>query len=102
MGAADPEAGPERMQPYLRAKAAADERLAGSSLEWTIVRPGVLSDEPGRGTIEAAESIGRRDEISRDDVAEVLAVCLEESATVRRTFEVLAGDTPVREALRAL
>ncbi|MGI8596321.1 MAG: SDR family oxidoreductase, partial [Thermoleophilaceae bacterium] len=45
MGAADPESGPEKMQPYLRAKAAADERLAASSLDWTIVRPGSLTDE---------------------------------------------------------
>jgi uncharacterized protein YbjT (DUF2867 family) len=102
MGAADPEAGPEKMLPYLRAKAGADERLAQSSLAWTIVRPGVLTDEPGQGTVEAAERIGRRGEISRDDVAEALAVCLEESAVVRRTFELLAGPTPVREALRAL
>jgi uncharacterized protein YbjT (DUF2867 family) len=102
MGAADPEAGPERMRPYLRAKAAADERLAESGLDWTIVRPGVLTVEPGRGTVDVAESLGRRDEVSRDDVAEVLAVCLEDGAAVRRTFEVLGGATPVREALRGL
>jgi uncharacterized protein YbjT (DUF2867 family) len=102
MGAANPEAGPESMLPYLRAKAAADERLVKSALDWTIVRPGVLTDEPGRGTVDAAERLGRRDEIPRDDVAEVLVACLEEPATSRRTFEVLSGPTPVREALRAL
>ena len=40
IGAHDPDAGPEAMRPYLRAKAAADARVAASSLDWTIVRPG--------------------------------------------------------------
>ena len=102
MGAADPDAGAEPMRPYLRAKARADERLRASSLDWTVVRPGGLTDDPGRGTVDVAESLGRRGQVTRDDVAEVLVAVLEEPATVGRTFDLLEGDVPIREALRSL
>ena len=103
MGAADPESGPEKMQPYLRAKATADERLAASSLDWTIVRPGSLTDEAPTGLVDVgAPSLGRRGEITRDDVAAVLAACLELEATVGKTFEVLGGETEIRKALGEL
>lgn len=103
MGAADPDAGPEQMQPYLRAKGAADERLAASTLDYTIVRPGSLTDGAGTGSIDVGvPSLGRRGEIPRDDVAEVLAACLELGATVGKTLEVLTGETPVRKALSSL
>src|SRR3954468_313764 len=68
MGAADPEGGSEAMRPYLLAKARADEHLEESGLEYSIIRLGSLTDEKGRGTIEAAEALGRRGEISREDV----------------------------------
>ncbi len=102
VGASDPEAGPEAMRPYLRAKAKADERLRGSGLDWTIVRPGRLTEEGGTGGVEAAESLGRRGEISREDTARVLAEVLEISNTSGKTFEVLSGETPIREALERL
>ena len=53
MGASDPEAGGEKMQPYLEAKAEADQVLARSGLDFTIVRPGGLTDEPGTGLVAA-------------------------------------------------
>lgn len=74
-GAADPSAGPEAMRPYLEAKAEADRRLAGSGLDFTIVRPGRLTDEPGTGRIDAAPSLGRRGEVTRDDVAQTSSRC---------------------------
>jgi uncharacterized protein YbjT (DUF2867 family) len=102
MGAGDPQAGSEAMQPYLFAKARADERLQGSGLDFTIIRPGGLTNEEGTGRIEAAEALGRRGEISRDDVARTLAAALEAENTYRKTFEILAGDTPIREALERI
>ena len=99
MGADDPEGREEAMRPYLSAKARADERLRESGLEYTIIRPGRLTDEEGTGRIVAAEALGRRGEISRDDVARTFAAALEAENTFRRTFEILAGDTPIREAL---
>ncbi|HYM59102.1 MAG TPA: SDR family oxidoreductase [Solirubrobacteraceae bacterium] len=102
MGAGDPESAPEAMRPYQRAKADADEALRLSGLDWTIVRPGGLTDVPGSGRVDLAPALGRRGQIPREDVALVLLECLGEPATIGATFEVLEGDTPVREALRAL
>ena len=102
IGAGDPEAGPEAMRPYLRAKAQADERVAGSTLDWTIVRPGSLHDGPGSGLVDVSTALGRRGPVSRDDVALVLAETLQAPNTIRLTFELFAGDTPARDAVRGL
>ena len=102
MGAADPESGSEEMRPYLSAKARADERLQSSDLDYTIIRPGSLTNERGTGRIDAAPSLGRRGEISREDVAAIFAVTLEAENTFGKTFEALSGDTPIREAIAAI
>jgi nucleoside-diphosphate-sugar epimerase len=102
MGAGNPEGGSEAMQPYLFAKARADERLQESGLDYTIIRPSGLTNEEGTGKIEAAQSLGRRGQISRDDVARTFADTLEMRNTYGKTFEILAGDTPIREALERI
>ena len=102
MGAADPESGSEAMQPYLYAKARADQTLQESGLDYTIVRPGKLTDEVGTGTVEAAPSLGRRGEIPREDTARVIVATLERENTFGKTFEVLSGDTPVEDAIESL
>jgi uncharacterized protein YbjT (DUF2867 family) len=102
MGAGNPEGGSEAMQPYLFAKARADERLVESGLDYTIIRPGGLTNEEGTGRIEAAQTLGRRGQISRDDVARTFADALEMTNTYGKTFEILSGDTPIREALERI
>ena len=102
MGADDPPPGDEVFAVYLRAKADADRAVADSGLEYTIVRPGRLTDDEGTGRIEAARHLGRRGEIPRDDVAAVLLATLDEPATVGKTFEVLSGDREIATALHAL
>src|SRR5215210_6476551 len=102
MGADDPASAPEPMRPYQQAKHDADEALAASGLDWTIVRPGGLTDVPGSGRVALAERLGRSGSVPRQDVALVLLECLTTPRTVGRTFEVLEGDVPVREALAAL
>jgi uncharacterized protein YbjT (DUF2867 family) len=102
MGAADPEQGPEAMRPYLRAKARADERLAQSGLDYTIIRPGGLTEDEGTGRIDAAESLGRRGEIPREDVASTFAAALQDRGTYHKTFDILSGDTPIPDALARL
>lgn len=102
MGAGDPDSAPESMRPYQRAKGEADAALTASSLDYTIVRPGGLTNDPGAGTIAAAASLGRSGKVSRDDVAETLVAVLDTPSTVGKTFEVLEGDTPLIEAVRAL
>jgi nucleoside-diphosphate-sugar epimerase len=101
MGTEDLEhAGP--MRPYYEAKAEADAALSTSGLEWTIVRPGPLTDEPGTGTVDAAPALARGGEIPRDDVALVLYHCLPAENTVRASFELLSGPVPVEVAVRAI
>ena len=90
------------MRPYLEAKAQADAALAASDLDWTIVRPGGLTDEPGSGLVDVAPSLGRRGTVTRDDVAAVLVTCLDEPRTIRAAFDVLQGETPIAQALAAL
>jgi uncharacterized protein YbjT (DUF2867 family) len=102
MGAADPEAGSEAMQPYLFAKARADASLQESGLDYTIVRPGSLTDDPGDGTVEAAPSLGKRGEIPREDTARTIVATLKAQNTYGKTFEVLSGGTPVEEAIARL
>jgi uncharacterized protein YbjT (DUF2867 family) len=93
IGARDPEGGSEPMRPYLRAKARADERLKESGLDYTIIRPGSLTEDEGTGKIEAAEDLGGRGGIPREDVARTIAAALEEKSTYHKTF-VTPHDTP--------
>jgi uncharacterized protein YbjT (DUF2867 family) len=101
IGARDPAAGAEAMRPYLEAKAEADAAVASSGLEYTIVRPGRLTDEPGTGRVRAAERLERGD-VTRDDVAATLLAVLDEARTVGRTFDLVQGDTPIAQALARL
>jgi uncharacterized protein YbjT (DUF2867 family) len=91
----------EQMRPYYEAKAGADERLMESGLDYTIVRPGGLTDEPGTGRVRVGTDLDRGD-IPRDDVAAVLLAVLETPGSVGKTFELVSGDTPVDEAVRSL
>lgn len=102
MGTRDPEAGAESMRHYYRAKREADDYLQASSLAWTVVRPGRLTYEQGTGMVEVAEVLDRRGEISRDDLAAVMVQCLRVPHTVRKSFEVLAGDVMIGAALENL
>lgn len=83
---------------YLRAKEAAEEDLRARDLDWTILRPGRLTDEPPTGEIHLADSVDYG-EISREDVASVIVAILEEGRTFRRTLELVGGNTPIAEAV---
>ncbi|HEY0535786.1 MAG TPA: SDR family oxidoreductase [Actinoplanes sp.] len=99
IGAQDPASAGPSMRPYLQAKAEADAYVVASGLDYTIVRPGGLTDDPGTGLVRVTRDLGHRGSIPRDDVAAVLAACLVTPATVGVTFEVFAGRTPIPEAL---
>jgi uncharacterized protein YbjT (DUF2867 family) len=72
-----------------------------SGLQWTIVRPGGLTDDPGTGRVTVGEELSRGS-IARDDVAAVLAAALATPTTIGRAFDVISGTTPIEEALAAL
>jgi uncharacterized protein YbjT (DUF2867 family) len=99
---ADPDApGDDTFSVYLRAKGEADAEVAASGLDYTIVRPGGLTNEPGTGRVAAGDDVGDGS-IPRDDVAAVLAAVLAEPATAGLTFELVSGDTAIDEAVAAL
>lgn len=101
MNADTPEKGPEKMRHYFEAKKAADDHLRASGLEYTIVRPGRLTDDEGTGTGTAtiAKDLNRSGEIAREDVATALLLTLDSPNTIGRHYEMLAGDTPIDKAL---
>lgn len=86
---------------YLRAKAASELDLRTRVLDWTVLRPGKLTDDEPTGRVRLSPPGLERAEISRADVAAVLAALLDEPGTARMTLELVAGDTPIRAAVSA-
>jgi uncharacterized protein YbjT (DUF2867 family) len=87
---------------YLEAKSAADEAVrARPGLNTTIVRPGLLTDDPGTGRVRVAESTGRGS-IPRADVASILVALLDVPTTGGLTFELISGDASIEEAVSVL
>ncbi|MBY0096022.1 SDR family oxidoreductase [Mesobacillus maritimus] len=91
----------EHIKPYYVAKHYADRVLIQSELNYTIIRPGGLLNESGTGKITAGESV-QGTTIPREDVARIILESLEEVNTYKRSFDVVSGDTPIPDALKAL
>jgi nucleoside-diphosphate-sugar epimerase len=87
-----PQEGDEVFVAYLRAKLAAEDDVRARDLEWTVLRPGRLTDEPGTGEVRLAREVPYG-EVSRDDVAAVVIRLLEDPSTVRQVLE-LVGSRP--------
>ncbi|HEY2052458.1 MAG TPA: SDR family oxidoreductase [Solirubrobacterales bacterium] len=96
-----PEDGAEGFGAYLRAKFEADEALRASGLDYTVVRPGGLTDDPGTGLVRIAEHTGRG-QIPRADVAAVFVACLDAPATIGKSFDLISGTTAIPDALASL
>jgi uncharacterized protein YbjT (DUF2867 family) len=96
-----PEEWSDQMRPYYEAKRDADQALLESGLSYTIVRPGGLTDDPGTGLVNVDTDL-ERSEIPREDVAATLLAVLETPSAIGKTFELVSGDTPIEEAIRAL
>ncbi|MFJ7749455.1 SDR family oxidoreductase [Arthrobacter sp. NPDC097144] len=86
---------------YAESKAAADEYLRGSGLDWTILGPSALTMDAGTGKIETGPGI-EGTQVSREDVALVAAAVLDRPATIGQTIEFNNGSVPVDAALDAL
>jgi uncharacterized protein YbjT (DUF2867 family) len=96
-----PEDGAEGFGAYLRAKFEADEALRSSGLDYTVVRPGGLTDDEGTGEVTIAESTGRG-QIPRADVAAIFVACLDEPGTIGKSFDAISGTTPIADAVAAI
>ncbi|RFU63773.1 SDR family oxidoreductase [Peribacillus glennii] len=103
MGADHPEQGAMEMKHYFQAKHDADQHLVNSGLSYTIVRPGLLTDDEPTGEIIAQSKLeNNKGAITRADVAAVLASSVSNESTRNRTFEILGGNVPIEEALNHL
>lgn len=91
----------EDIAPYYVAKHHADNILRASGLTYTIIRPGLLTNDPGTGRIRATENLDSGP-IPREDVARVLLHALENEHVYNKTFEVISGDDEIEEALGRL
>ncbi|MFD0148269.1 NAD(P)H-binding protein [Streptomyces sp. NPDC055721] len=100
MGADAAKQGDDVFDAYLRAKGAADDTVrARTALDWTILRPGSLTNDAGTGLIRLEAHTGRG-MIPRDDVAAVLAELLDTPATAGLTLELISGSTPLSVAVK--
>ena len=102
MGAGNPSSWSEQMRPYYEAKAGADEALMSSDLDYTIVRPGGLTNDTGTGLVALAPKLERSGRVPREDVAAVLLESIGSDNTFRKTFDLLSGETPIPEAVRSV
>jgi nucleoside-diphosphate-sugar epimerase len=98
IGTESPPDGDDTFSVYLRAKAQADEALMASDREWTIVRPGLLTDDPGTGRVRI-DPQPFREHVPRDDVAAVLQAVLHEPRSARRVLYVGSGEDEIEAAL---
>jgi len=87
--------------PYVVAKHYADEKLRSTDLDYTIIHPGILTNDEGTGKVEAATTV-ERGEIPRKDVARVILTCLENDETIGKEFQVVAGNDQVKHAIDSL
>ena len=91
-----------RIAHYQKAKAHADNFLRESGLDYTVVCPGGLRDDPGTSSVSVSLELGGRRTTLRENLAEALALCLDLDSTIGKTFPLLDGDTPIEAALRSL
>jgi nucleoside-diphosphate-sugar epimerase len=98
VGAEQPPDGDDVFSVYLRAKAEADQAVQASDRDWTIVRPGGLTDDPGSGHVRI-DTEPFRGQVTRDDVAAVLARVLHDPRAVGRLLYVNGGEDPIEDAL---
>jgi uncharacterized protein YbjT (DUF2867 family) len=100
-----PEAGRQRprtesFEHYIAVKKRADAELAQSGLEWVIVRPAVLKNDPGVGSVSLGPAL-IYSEVRRDDVAATIAELVHTPSLRRKILELTAGPTPIAQAVLA-
>ena len=100
MGADNPAVSND-LEDYLRAKQNADNHLKASGLNYSIVRPGNLTDDDGKGKIQLNKKLNIQGSISRADVAKTLVEALQNDVKQNQTFEILSGEIPIVKAVRS-
>lgn len=101
-----PESGPPFLLPFLTAKGSADAALLAGPMTVTVLRPSGLTDEPGEGTVRAAEHLtpddwggDRSPMVSRQDIAAIAVACAVDGLGAGRAYDIVGGSTPLLDAL---
>ena len=94
-----PEGTGEVWRAYVEAKRDADAALRASGLDWTIIRPGRLTDDPATGLVSLGPDVPHG-AVTRADVAGVLAAVLDEPGTIEKQWNLVNGDTLIADAVR--
>lgn len=87
--------------PYVVAKHYADVWLRATDLDYTIIHPGILTNDEKSGKVTAASSVEVA-EIPRDDIASVILACLQDATTIGKEFQVTSGNDDIKEAIKSL
>jgi uncharacterized protein YbjT (DUF2867 family) len=101
VGAEAPPSGDDVFQVYLQAKAEADAAVMATDRSWLIIRPGPLVNDAGTGRVRV-ETEPFRDQVTRDDVAAVLAAAIADPALDHMIVYLANGEEPIAQALAAL
>lgn len=91
----------ESFAPYVVAKRYADIWLRATNLDYTIIHPGLLTNDEGTGNVQVGDQIESA-EVPREDVAHVIVASLIDDSTIGREFKLVGGNTPIVEALQSL
>lgn len=89
----------DEMKDYYKQKRAAGKHITGSTLDWTIIEPGELTDGGLTGKVKLSEDAIDEESVSRADVAAVVVACLEEKKTIGHVFQLTRGKTPIKTAI---
>lgn len=88
---------------YIDAKTAAEEYVSGKDgLDWIILRPGKLTDEDPTDSVSLTEPPLEPGEVTRADVAAVIATLLDTGAAVRKILMLTSGSTSIADAVDAV
>lgn len=92
---------PESFAPYVVAKHYADEWLLNTNLDYTIIHPGLLTNEPGTNQVNLGANV-ERGEVPREDIAKVIYTSLKNDKTIGKRFQAVGGETSVEEAIQSV
>jgi uncharacterized protein YbjT (DUF2867 family) len=86
---------------YMVQKKRAEIALVRTDLDWLIVRPSALLDDPGTGRVDLGLATVHQ-EITRDDVATTVVTLLRSPDLNRLILEVTGGDVPIADAVETV
>jgi uncharacterized protein YbjT (DUF2867 family) len=98
ISAEDVNIAPNALRHYAQMKREADDHLLSRKIQHLILRPGLLNDERGHGTIALAGSPTDRTPVAREDVA-LLAVRALDLGVHNRIITFVGGRVPIDAVL---